>query len=122
MNHSDRHRVTRTYVKVDFSSAWALNEKVLEKIFFTEDKSKNHAEDENASFERFSFRQMMKGSIYFRGKKLGEVADVGFNNVDEIISALMKYLPDTIPSRSMVLIKIENMDKGQTQTYSRMVE
>lgn len=122
MNHSDHHRVTRTYVKVDFSSAWALNEKVLEKIFFTEDKSKNHAEDENASFERFSFRQMMKGSIYFRGKKLGEVADVGFNNVDEIISALMKYLPDTIPSRSMVLIKIENMDKGQTQTYSRMVE
>ena len=36
--------------------------------------------------------------------------------------ALGKELPSTIPSRAMVLIKIENVDKGQTQTYSRMVE
>jgi hypothetical protein len=42
--------------------------------------------------------------------------------VDEIIGKLMKELPSTIPSRAMVLIKIENVDKGQTQTYSRMVE
>ena len=35
MNHSDRHRITRTYVKIDFSPAWALNEKVLEKILTT---------------------------------------------------------------------------------------
>ena len=122
MNHSDRHRVTRTYVKVDFSPAWALNEKVLEKIFFTEDKSRDYSKDNNSSFERFSFRQMMKGSIYYRGRKLNEIADVGFNNVDEIINTLMKSLPSTIPSRSMVLIKIENIDKGQTQSYSRMVE
>lgn len=33
MNHSDKNRVTRTYVKIDFSPAWALNEKVINKIF-----------------------------------------------------------------------------------------
>ena len=122
MNHSDRNRVTRSYVKIDFSPAWTLNEKVLEKIFFTEDKSKDYLKDEDDSFERFSFRQMMRGSIYYRGRKIHEVTDVGFNNVDEIIETLMKELPSTIPSRTMVLIKIENLDKGQAQSYSRMVE
>ena len=122
MNHSDRHRITRTYVKIDFSPAWALNEKVLEKIFFTEDKSRDYSKDDDNAFERFSFRQMMKGSIFYRGRKVSEFTDVGFNNVDEIIDKLMKELPSTIPSRAMVLIKIENVDKGQTQTYSRMVE
>ena len=122
MNHSDRHRVTRSYVKIDFSPAWALNEKVLEKIFFTEDKSRDYSKADSTVFERFSFRQMMKGSIFYRGRKVSEVTDVGFNNVDEIIGKLMKELPSTIPSRAMVLIKIENVDKGQTQTYSRMVE
>lgn len=122
MNHSDRHRVTRSYVKIDFSPAWALNEKVLEKIFFTEDKSRDYSKADSTIFERFSFRQMMKGSIFYRGRKISEFTDVGFNNVDEIIGKLMRELPSTIPSRAMVLIKIENVDKGQAQTYSRMVE
>lgn len=99
-----------------------MNEKVLEKIFFTEDKSRDYSKDNDNAFERFSFRQMMKGSIFYRGRKVSEFTDVGFNNVDEIIDKLMKELPSTIPSRAMVLIKIENVDKGQTQTYSRMVE
>ena len=99
-----------------------MNEKVLEKIFFTEDKSRDYSKDDDNAFERFSFRQMMKGSIFYRGRKVSEFTDVGFNNVDEIIGKLMKELPSMVPSRAMVLIKIENVDKGQTQTYSRMVE
>ena len=122
MNHSDRHRITRTYVKVDFSPAWNLNEKVLEKIFFTEDKSRAYLENDESCFERFSFKQLMHGSIFFRGKILYELTDIGFNNVEDIISTLMKNIPATIPSRSMLMIKIENVDKGQTQCYSRMVE
>lgn len=122
MNHSDRHKVTRTYVKVDFSPAWALNEKVLDKIFFTEEKSKDYSKIQNASFERFSFKQLMKGSIYYRGRKISELTDVGFNNIDEIINKLMKELPNTIPSRTMVMVKIENIDKGLVQSYSRMVD
>lgn len=121
MNHSDRHRITRTYVKIDFSPAWKLNERVLEKIFFTEDKSRDYSRDATSSFERFSFKQMMRGTLYYRGRKLYQIEDVGFNNVDEIINRLMKEIPETVPSRTMVLLKIENLDKGQVQTYSRVV-
>ena len=31
MNHSNGHEVTRGYVKIDFSPAWELNEKVVER-------------------------------------------------------------------------------------------
>lgn len=120
MNHSDRMRVTRTYVKIDFSPAWKLNEKVLEKIFFTNEKSHEH-QDQEKTFERFSIKQLIKGQLYFNGTKLVEIEDIGFNNVDEVIDALMSKMPTTIPERSLVQIKIENKDKNQTQEYSRMV-
>lgn len=123
MNHSDRYRVTRTYVKIDFSPAWELNEKVVEKIFFTEDRSTTHFtnEDENR-FERFSYKQLVKGTLYFRGKVIVKVEDVGFNNVDEVIEYLMARIPETVPTRSLVQIRIENKDKGQSRDYSRMVQ
>lgn len=123
MNHSDRFRVTRSYVKIDFSPAWKLNEKVVEKIFFTEDRSTTHLADEDGDrFERFSFKQLIKGTLYFRGKVLVTVENVGFNNVDEVIEHLMSRIPDTIPARSLVQIRIENKDKGQSRDYSRMVK
>ena len=43
------------------------------------------------------------------------------NCIEEVIAHLMKDLPDTIPPRSMVQIRIENKDKGQKQDYTRMV-
>lgn len=125
MNHSDRFRVTRTYVKIDFSPAWELNEKVIDKIFFTEEKSHARQYDENEekeAFERFSFKQLIKGTIYYRGKIMAKLEDIGFNNVDEVIDKLMSQLPDTLPARTMVQIRIENKDKGQTQDYSRMIQ
>lgn len=39
MNHSQRS-VTRGYVKIDFTPAWELNEKVVDFIFFSDKKSK----------------------------------------------------------------------------------
>ena len=122
LNHAHKTRLARTYVKVDFTPAWELNEKVVEKIFFTEDKSSANTNDEkDNTFSRFSFKQLIKGTLYFKGKILAKVEDVGFNNVEEVIEYLMKELPDTIPPRSMVLIRIENKDKGQKQDYTRMV-
>ena len=109
-------------MKVDFTPAWELNEKVIEKIFFTEDKSSANKNDEpENNFFRFSTKQMIKGTLYFKGKILSSVEDIGFNNIEEVIAHLMKDLPDTIPPRSMVLIRIENKDKGQKQDYTRMV-
>ena len=34
MNHSNGHAVTRGYIKLDFSSAWELNRKVIDFIFY----------------------------------------------------------------------------------------
>ena len=122
LNHAGKTRLARTYVKVDFTPAWELNEKVIEKIFFTEDKSSANKNDEpENNFFRFSAKQMIKGTLYFKGKILSSVEDIGFNNIEEVIAHLMKDLPDTIPPRSMVLIRIENKDKGQKQDYTRMV-
>lgn len=124
MNHSDHNRVTRGYVKIDFTPAWVLNEKVVDKIFFTEDKSSEQSEsqEEAECFERFSFKQLVRGTVFFRGKILAKIEDIGFNNVDEVINVLMKQLPDTMPSRTMVQIRIENVDKQQKKDYTRMIK
>ena len=121
MNHSDKNRITRGYVKIDFSPAWELNEKVIDKIFFTEDKTNRNLNKDNESFERFSVKQLIKGTLYFNGKILATLEDIGYNNVDQVINALMKQLPDDIPSRCLVQIRIENKDKAQKKDYTRMV-
>lgn len=120
MNHSSHFKVTRGYVKVDFSPAWVLNEKVVELIFFTEKESHRTKHEGPAVFERFSFKSMMKGSAYFRGRLLGEVQDIGFNNVEEVIAKLVGFVPDDIPERCMVQFRIENCDKKQVAVYERM--
>lgn len=121
MNHAYGNKVTRGYLKLDFTPAWELNEKVIDFIFFSTEKgARQHIKEEPVSFERFSAKQMIKGTVYFRGKKLGEVQDIGFNNVDEVIAALVPFVPDDVPARSMVQFKIENCDKQQTAVYERM--
>ena len=122
LNHAHKTQLARTYVKIDFTPAWELNEKVVEKIFFTEDKtSANKNEESESNLFRFSAKQLIKGTLYFKGKILASVEDIGFNNIEEVISHLMKNLPDTIPSRSMVLIRIENRDKGQKQDFTKLI-
>lgn len=122
LNHAHKTKLARTYVKIDFTPAWVLNEKVVEKIFFTEEKSRDHEEKENRNFERFSFKQLIKGTMFFRGRVVGTVEDVGFNNIEDVIKELMKQLPATIPVRSLVQIRIENKDKQQTKDYTRVVK
>lgn len=119
MNHSSGHKVTRGYIKLDFTPAWELNEKVVDFIFFTDKPSVRERQEEEPHF-RLSFRYQVHGEAYFQGKKLAELTDTGYNNVDEVIAKLASELPDDIPARSMVMFKIENMDKGQTMVYQRM--
>ena len=119
MNHSSGHKVTRGYIKIDFTPAWVLNEKVVDFIFFTDKPSVRERQEEEPHF-RLSFRYQVHGEAYFQGKKLAELTDTGYNNVDDVIAKLASQLPDEIPARSMVMFKIENMDKGQTMVYQRM--
>lgn len=126
MNHSGGHKVTRGYLKLDFTPAWELNEKVIELVFFTQIKGRRSRHDEDAEeerggcFERFSRRYLMRGEVFFRGALLGVVEDTGFNNVDEIIGKLVAYVPDDVPERCNVMFRITNVDKKQTQIYERM--
>lgn len=119
MNHSSGHKVTRGYIKLDFTPAWELNEKVVDFIFFTDKPSVRERQEEEPHF-RLSFRYQVHGEAYFQGKKLAELTDTGYNNVDDVIAKLAAQLPDEIPARSMVMFKIENVDKGQTVVYQRM--
>lgn len=119
MNHSAGFKVTRGYIKVDYTPAWELNEKVVDFIFFTDKTSaREQRHDEEAHF-RLSYRYMVHGEAFHAGQKVAEVQDVGFNNVDEVIERLARELPDEIPVRSMVMFKVTNMDKGQTAVYQR---
>lgn len=121
MNHSAGHRVTRGYLKLNFAPAWELNEKVVDFIFFT-DKQSSREEQEKPQgnfISRFSCKRLMRGTVYFRGRELGQVQDIGFNNVDEIIRTLVPFVPDDVPNRSIVHFKIENLDKGEMVVYTR---
>lgn len=124
MNHSAGHNVTRGYLKLDFTPAWELNEKVVELVFFTQKKGRRSRElrdkqDENV-FERFSPYYLMRGEAFFRGKLLGSVENTGFNNVDEIIGKLVPFVPEEVPKRCNVMFRITNLDKQQTAIYERM--
>ena len=119
MNHSSGHKVTRGYIKLDFTPAWELNEKVVDFIFFSDKPSVRERQEEEPHF-RLSFRYQVHAEAYFQGKKLAELTDTGYNNVDDVIAKLAAQLPDDIPPRSMVMFKVENMDKGQTVVYQRM--
>ena len=125
MNHSHGSSVTRGYIKPDFSPAWKLNSKVIDFIFFSNKKSKQgEAKDLNVKTAeekgfRLSPKAMVYGRAYFRGEILAEVTDIGFNNVDEVIAALVDKLPDTIPEKCAVHFRIKNVDDGREAVYER---
>ena len=52
LNHSI-NKMAKVYVKVDYTPAWILNEKVIDFIFFT-DKESKFVEKEDKTFERIS--------------------------------------------------------------------
>lgn len=119
MNHSNGHNITRGYIKIDFSPAWELNEKVIDLIFFSTQKSHREQQAEDSGL-RISPKYLVRGSLFFRGKMLHEIEDIGFNNKEEVISRLYEYVPEDIPERSMLQFKIENRDRSQVAVYERM--
>lgn len=118
MNHASAHKVTRGYIKTDYSPIWELNDKVIEFIFFSGKKSSSIKEREDEHF-RLSFRYMINAAAYHNGQNVAEFTDTGYNNVDEVIAKLVSMLPNDIPERSIVMFKIVNLDKNQTAVYQR---
>ena len=129
MNHASAHRVTRGYIKTDYSPVSDVNEAVIDYIFngvkktvISKKKQEEQTEqlDKESGLSRFFARHMMSGTAYYKGKKMCNITDIGFNNVDEIIQALVKELPKDIPNREIVLFKIENLDNDEFEIYKRM--
>ncbi|MDE7081900.1 MAG: site-specific integrase [Muribaculaceae bacterium] len=121
MNHSQGHGVTRGYLKIDFTPAWELNEKVVDFIFFSTGKGRRHegAAEDDGLF-RFSRKHLVRGRVFFRGEELGSVCDIGFGTVEDVISALRGFIPADMPKRSVLLFRIDIVDKGMSAVYERM--
>lgn len=120
MNHSQRS-VTRGYVKIDFSPAWELNEKVVNFILFSDKKSKQSEKSEQPKTDMFriSPKMMIRAAAFFQGKLLASFEDIGYSNVDDVINRLALLLPETIPNRSMIQFKIVNLDNDKVAVYER---
>lgn len=123
MNHSHGLNVTRGYVKIDFTPAWRLNAKVIDFIFFSDEKSKQgKARDIETPADklfRISKKMMIRGRAYFKGKVLSEFTDIGFSNVDQVIARLAKELPSDIPTGCTVQFRITNCDTQKEVVYER---
>lgn len=123
MNHSHGLKVTRGYVKIDFTPAWELNAKVIDFIFFSDERSKqgkakDFEEPEDKLF-RISKKMMIWGRAYFKGKIIGETTDIGFNTVDEVIKKLVEQFPSDIPTGCAVQFRLTNCDTQREIVYER---
>ena len=123
MNHSHGYRVTRGYVKLDFTPAWELNAKVIDFIFYSDEKSKQgkakDLEESGDVFFRIFKKMMIYGRAYFKGKVIAEVTDIGFNTVDDVINRLVKQFPKDIPTGCAVQFRLTNCDSQKEIVYER---
>ena len=119
LNHS-MNRMARVYVKIDYSPAWTLNEKVIDFIFFSDKESREKSREKSKTFERISKYNNVRADAYVMGKKLCALEDTGFSNVDQIMDKLVTLLPKKVRN-TRVQFKITNVDKNLTQMYQRLV-
>jgi hypothetical protein len=119
LNHSI-NKMAKVYVKVDFTPAWILNEKVIDFIFFT-DKESKYVEKEDKTFEKISKYNNIHAEAYVMGKKMCSIEDTGFSNVDQVMDKLVVLLPKKT-SNTRVQFKITNVDKNMTQMYQRLIK
>ena len=120
LNHISSHKVTMGYVKPDFSRAWELNEKVVQKVFFTNDKSKRLEEHHLPVFDKVDETFELSADAYFMGEVVAHVDGKGYKNTDEIIEQLMDNINDTVPKNCTIQIKVKNITKDQTKYFERI--
>lgn len=120
MNHSAGHRITRGYIKLDFTPAWELNERVVDFILFSDQASKQARRDtEETGVFRISPKMLIKAAAFFQGRCLTSFEDIGQSNIDEVVQRLVAELPDDLPQRCIVQFKIVNCDNGKVAVYER---
>lgn len=122
MNHSQRHtKVTRGYVKIDFTPAWELNEKVIDFVFFSDEESKRVKLNKRVSKQfRLSPKHEAIGQAYLGGKVIAEVRGIGYSNVDDVMNEVYKLLPSDLPPRTVVQLKITDREKNESVVYEKI--
>lgn len=119
MNHSRDRKVTRGYIKIDFSPAWKLNERVVDFVFFSDKASRLASHDEDSGVFRLSPKMLIKAAAFFQGRCLSSFEDIGCSTVDDVIGRLSASLPLDLPRGCNVLYKIVNCDNGKVAVYER---
>lgn len=120
LNHVSAHKITMGYVKPDFSRAWELNEKVVEKVFFTNDESKRNEKHQLPVFEKVDETYELVADAYYMGEVVGHVDGKGFKDTEEILSQLMAGIRQDVPKRCTIQIKVVNVTKSQTKFFERI--
>lgn len=120
LNHS-MNKMARVYVKIDYSPAWRLNEKVIEFIFFTNKESGHTAQMTQNTFRKFSKYNMILGEAFINGKCIAKLENTGFSNVDQVMDSLKSMISKRIATNTRVQMKITNVDKNQTQMYQQII-
>lgn len=126
MNHSSGHRITKGYVREDWHRTTrmceALYEYVANGIKTNKIQEKASNTEETKSYRIVSsYKSLIYGTLYYNKRKIGEIADVGFNNIKDVMERMNEFLPNDIPEMARVDIKIENADTGEMRIYNRMV-
>jgi hypothetical protein len=113
--------VTRGYVKIDFTPAWELNEKVIDFIFFSDEESKRVKLNRHKSqLFRLSPKHDTLGQAFHGGKVIAEVRNIGYSNVDEVLADVYRLLPADLPNRTVVQLKITDLDKRESVVYEKV--
>lgn len=122
MNHTHGFKVTRGYVKMDFTPAWELNKKIIEFVFFSNARSKQgkakDLEETKDKLFRVTPKMLICAKAYYMGEVLAQIEDVGFSNVDQVVKALARRMPlDSVPDRATVQFRLVNKDSGREVVY-----
>jgi hypothetical protein len=125
MNHTHGFKVTRGYIKMDFTPAWNLNKRVIDFIFFSNKPSKQgkarDLEDSAEEYFRITKKMMINGKAYYKGEVIAEVTDIGFSTVDDVMNVLISKIPDKIvPARSTVQFRLTNCDTQREVVYEKV--
>lgn len=101
MNHSSGHRITKGYIREDWYRTTrmceALYEYIVNGVKINNEQEKILETDEPKSYRIVSsYKSLIYGTLYFNKRKIGEIADVGFNNIKDVMERMNQFLPEDI--------------------------
>lgn len=113
LNHVSAHKVTMGYVKPSFERVWQLNEKVVERIFFTNEKSHTPEAPKVEQPSPIGRGHQLRAWAYFQGQVVAEVQGSGFPSLQAVAAALAA-MAQGVPGGSPLQVKVLDCDTDVT--------